>query len=694
MSRYKENKVIEKLDIISNLCKKPDECYPMIKKAMLFIFLIFHFLAFPHFACAEPNSQINIAIKEFPPFIFKELRGFCIDLAEVICKENNLTPKFVRYDSVPELLDAVESQECHIGFSGITITADREKRVDFSQPFFDSGLSVAVRTKEASGVTSLYQAVLRLVGYSVILFFIALTIVAHIIWIIEKDDNDPKSFSTHYTRGILGAYWWSVVTMTTVGYGDKCPKKISGRIIASIWIITGIMWFAGFTATLSSALTVTRIEHAGIKGLSDLNNKHVAVIRGTTSENYLRFHNVQILLADNLDDLISMLKNQSADAVVYDAPALMYISKNDPSIKVVGEMFDKQRYGIVFPQTGILITKNYLTSPLSVCKKQGSTRKFITNGFNLKPTPNSLLLDEQDKKILVSIIIPTYNRGWIIKEAIDSVLAQSFDDYELIVVDDGSIDNTPDLLAAYAERIIYIQQKNRGVSAARNAGIRASRGSLIAFLDSDDYWLPDKLAIQSAFFDSNRKVKICQTEEIWVRNGVRVNPKKKHAKPSGDIFERSLSLCLVSPSAVMLRRELFDDVGLFDETLPACEDYDMWLRISCRYPVHLIDKALIIKNGGHPDQLSRQPGLDKYRIRSLLGIIQSGRLSRTQLSQATKMLDEKCTIYAAGCRKRGKEDEAVYYERLADMQPLHHPLNLGQLFLKPLSDIGRGILSS
>ena len=266
--------------------------------------------------------------------------------------------------------------------------------------------------------------------------------------------------------------------------------------------------------------------------------------------------------------------------------------------------------------------------------------------------------------ISVSIIIPTFNRGWIIKAAIDSVLAQNFNDYELIVVDDGSTDNTSDLLATYAEQITCIQQKNRGVSAARNTGIRASHGSLIAFLDSDDYWLPGKLSIQTAFFNANPEAAICQTEEIWVRNGLRVNPKKKHAKPSGDIFERSLSLCLVSPSAVMLRRELFDDVGLFDETLPACEDYDMWLRISCRYPVHLIDTPLIIKNGGHPDQLSRQTGLDKYRIRSLLGLIQSGRLSPVQRSQAVNVLGKKCRIYAEGCRKRGREDEADYYLRL------------------------------
>lgn len=277
---------------------------------------------------------------------------------------------------------------------------------------------------------------------------------------------------------------------------------------------------------------------------------------------------------------------------------------------------------------------------------------------------NALTGKSLDQQISVSVIIPTFNRGWILKEAIDSVLAQHFDNYELIVVDDGSTDNTPALLTTYAGQINYIHQKNRGVSAARNAGIRAARGALITFLDSDDYWLPDKLAVQTAFFDANPEAKICQTEEIWIRNDTRVNPKKRHAKPSGDIFERSLYLCLVSPSAVMLRRKLFDDVGFFDETLPACEDYDLWLRIGCRYPIHLINTPLIVKRGGHPDQLSRQAGLDRYRIRSLLGLIQGGRLSPVQRSQAVSVLAEKCRIYAEGCRKRGRKDEADYFKRL------------------------------
>ena len=163
--------------------------------------------------------------------------------------------------------------------------------------------------------------------------------------------------------------------MTTVGYGDKCPKKVSGRIIAAVWMIIGIMWFAGFTATLSSALTMEKIEHGEIKGLSDLQNKYVAVIRGTTSENFLRFHNVKIVLADNLDDLIGNLKNHNVDAVVYDAPALMYVSKIDPSIKVVGEMFDKQRYGIVFPQNGNSYYKELFNIAIIDMQKTGEYQK-------------------------------------------------------------------------------------------------------------------------------------------------------------------------------------------------------------------------------------------------------------------------------------------------------------------------------
>lgn len=266
---------------------------------------------------------------------------------------------------------------------------------------------------------------------------------------------------------------------------------------------------------------------------------------------------------------------------------------------------------------------------------------------------------------LISVVIPTFNRGWTLGEAVDSVLSQDFPDFELIVVDDGSTDDTAGLLAGYGDRISVIRQENRGVSAARNRGVREAAGNLIAFLDSDDLWLPGKLKAQAAFFQAHPEARICQTEETWVRNGRRVNPKNRHKKPSGDIFEPSLELCLVSPSAVMIRRDLYEEMDGFDETLPACEDYDLWLRIGCRYPVHLIDTPFIVKRGGHDDQLSRQPSLDRYRIDSLKKLIESGRLNDPQRNAAVKILTQKCHIYANGCAKRGRAREAAFYHDLA-----------------------------
>jgi glycosyltransferase involved in cell wall biosynthesis len=265
----------------------------------------------------------------------------------------------------------------------------------------------------------------------------------------------------------------------------------------------------------------------------------------------------------------------------------------------------------------------------------------------------------------VSVIIPTYNRAWCLRETMDSVLAQNFRDVELIVVDDGSTDATPQLLKGYGQAIRVLRQENRGVSAARNAGIAAARGALIAFLDSDDLWLPGKLDHQVEFFNSQPDALICQTEELWVRNGRRVNPGKRHRKRGGMIFEPSLDLCLVSPSAVMVRRELFQRVGLFDESLPACEDYDLWLRVSSRYAVHLIDIPLIVKRGGHADQLSCTAGLDKFRIAAIAKLLDGGRLSVEQRRSAVRTLKQKCKVYAGGCRKRKRMTEAEHYEQLA-----------------------------
>ncbi len=263
----------------------------------------------------------------------------------------------------------------------------------------------------------------------------------------------------------------------------------------------------------------------------------------------------------------------------------------------------------------------------------------------------------------VSTIIPTCNRPAFLREALASVLAQTYQDNEILVVDDGSTnaarDATRQIVEEYARArsgpIRYLFQPQRGVSAARNRGVAASQGELLAFLDSDDIWQPEKLAHQVAFFAAQPTAQICQTQEIWLRHGVRVNPHKKHRKPHGDIFIPSLAACLVSPSAVMLRRALFERMDGFDEQLPACEDYDLWLRISVREPVHLIDTPLVLKRGGHADQLSRQFwGMDRFRLVALRKLLDSDRLSLQQRQATLSMLHKKCQILANGARKRGK----------------------------------------
>jgi len=268
----------------------------------------------------------------------------------------------------------------------------------------------------------------------------------------------------------------------------------------------------------------------------------------------------------------------------------------------------------------------------------------------------------------VSIIIPTYNRIKFLKDSIESVLKQDYNNFELIVVNDGSTDGTDKFLEQYKKNIKVIEQKNSGVSAARNRGIEYSNGKYIALLDSDDYWMPGKLSAQINFFKSNPDARICQTDEIWIRNEKRVNPKKKHKKPEGDIFFKSLELCLVSPSAVMFEKTLMDEIGMFDENMPACEDYDLWLRISYKYLVYLIDKPFIVKRGGHDDQLSRVAGLDKFRIYSLKKILKRQCLSKEQTIATLNIFKKKCKIFADGCLKRGKEKEADYYNKLIGNQ--------------------------
>ena len=271
------------------------------------------------------------------------------------------------------------------------------------------------------------------------------------------------------------------------------------------------------------------------------------------------------------------------------------------------------------------------------------------------------------KNDFISVVIPTYNRVTFLKDAIDSVLAQTFLDFELIVVDDGSTDETPKLLSSYNNKVRVITQTNQGPSAARNRGIETAKGEWIAFLDSDDVWKPDKLKKQVQFITDNPDTKICQTEEVWIRSGKRVNPKKKHEMHSGWIYEKCLPLCIVSPSSVMIHQDVFEKAGLFDETMLACEDYDLWLRVTPHYPVFLVREQLIVKQGGHDDQQSRTiESLDCLRIKAMVKSLESGGLSESQYDAALLELNKKCLVYGNGCIKRGKKEEGEKYLRLPE----------------------------
>ncbi|MBN2409915.1 MAG: glycosyltransferase [Candidatus Aminicenantes bacterium] len=272
---------------------------------------------------------------------------------------------------------------------------------------------------------------------------------------------------------------------------------------------------------------------------------------------------------------------------------------------------------------------------------------------------------------MISVIIPTFNRAALLGEAITSVLEQEYFGrpepgrrFELLVVDDGSEDETREVVESFGGRAALISRPHRGVSAARNWGLRSARGEVIAFLDSDDLWIKEKIGVQMGYFKAFPEAKVCSTEEVWLRRGKHLNPHRKHQKPSGWIFDSVLSLCLLSLSSCLFRREVFEEVGTFDESLPVCEDYDFGIRLAHRYPVHLIPRPLVIKRGGHPDQLShRYWGMDRFRVRALekaLGLdltTEEERLVREELAR-------KCRILSRGFSRRGNRAEADRYRAL------------------------------
>ena len=262
----------------------------------------------------------------------------------------------------------------------------------------------------------------------------------------------------------------------------------------------------------------------------------------------------------------------------------------------------------------------------------------------------------------ISVIVPTYNRRDKVAKALFSIYAQSFSPLEVIVIDDGSEDDTGKMILSEYPQVIYKKIVNSGVSKARNEGIAVAKGDWVAFLDSDDTWHPQKLKAQVDYLENNKKAQFLHTEETWVRNGVKVNQKKKHQKVRGLIFKQCLGFCIIGPSTVIVEKNLLEKVGGFDENLEVCEDYDLWLRLSLITELHFLSTPLIYKHGGHEDQLStRYWGMDRYRVKSLLKILRREELGENNKKALLQVLEEKISLLIKGSLKHGKMKEVEKY---------------------------------
>lgn len=250
----------------------------------------------------------------------------------------------------------------------------------------------------------------------------------------------------------------------------------------------------------------------------------------------------------------------------------------------------------------------------------------------------------------VSVIIPVFNRIQPLERALQSLLKQTYSNFEIIIIDDHSTDDILSVSKKYDVR--YFKTVGKGVSAARNTGIQSTNSELIAFLDSDDEWLANKLELQVKYLSENLNNNIVHTNELWIRNGQPVKQNAKHQKMGGRIFSQCTELCLIAPSSVLVRRTLFDRVGLFDERFIVCEDFDLWLRITSTEDVGFIQEPLVIKHGGHADQLSMQfHSMDLWRVRALAKHLKNTQLSEIEKTALYTSLKNKCEILLKGFKK-------------------------------------------
>ena len=269
---------------------------------------------------------------------------------------------------------------------------------------------------------------------------------------------------------------------------------------------------------------------------------------------------------------------------------------------------------------------------------------------------------------LIDIIIPSYNRKQLLKRAVSSVYQQTYQNWRLFIVDDGSTDGTHEEKYGNKSQLFRLRQ-NKGVSYARNYGIKQGQAEWLAFLDSDDEWQTHKLEKQIEYSYKNPNYSLIHCNELWIKNGKLLNQKKRHKKQGGRIFISSVDLCCISPSAVLVKREVFDELGFFKEHFPVCEDYDFWLRFSSRYEVGFLDFALVLKYGGHSDQLSKKYfAMDYWRVKALFPFLTDENLSPRERTQVKQVLIKKTEILLKGYKKHNN------FANYAEIEKIHKSL--------------------
>jgi ABC-type amino acid transport substrate-binding protein len=298
-------------------------------------------------------TALRVVTKRFEPFVIyqdKKYIGFSIELWEKIAEDLGLEYELYGVNTIAKLLDEVERGAADVAIAGISITSKREQVLDFSHAFFETGLQIMVREGSESVLKEVISKVFTVIFsrelfYGVMFFFIILIIASHIIWALERGHN--PQFPVHYPQGLWHSMWWAVVTVTTVGYGDKTPKGAVGRLFGVVWILAGYFVFAYFTASVTTTATVQEL-HGIIDGPQDLFGKQVATVEKSTAAEYLAGQGIPVVRVENIDKAYPLLESGKVDAIVYDAPVLQHHASKSGrgKVRVVGLLFQEQNYGI------------------------------------------------------------------------------------------------------------------------------------------------------------------------------------------------------------------------------------------------------------------------------------------------------------------------------------------------------------